>query len=71
MSERKPTDAARVKFGQTQMMSANISYQSKDNTTIQSAASISLIAEGLADMTTGIRATYILLEEVKRLLERR
>lgn len=29
------------------------------------------LANGLSEMATGLRATYILLEEVKRLLDRR
>jgi hypothetical protein len=29
------------------------------------------LGDGLENLTTGIRATYILLEEVKRMLEQR
>jgi hypothetical protein len=33
-------------------------------------AGLNNIAQGLANLAVGVRATYILLEEVKRLLER-
>ncbi len=35
------------------------------------AVSVHDLAEGLESLTVGVRATYILLEEVKRLLEQR
>jgi len=76
MSEKKPTESARVHFGIAQThsrMAHQISAKNSDNEGMYKshvAIAINELADGLNDLTTGIRATYILLEEVKRLLER-
>lgn len=66
MSER-PTDKAIQDFG----VAANKAYLAatmKDP--VQLAWAVNKLADGLIDMATGIRATYILLDEVKGLLQR-
>lgn len=76
MSEKKPTESARVHFGIAQThsrMAHQIAAKDKgDEGMYRSNISVAIyeLADGLNDLTTGIRATYILLEEVKRLLER-
>lgn len=77
MSEKKPTDEARFQFGMSQSqtkLAHQISMRDKSSEGMYKshiAVSLHQIAEGLNAMATGMRATYILLEEVKRLLERR
>ena len=77
MAEPRPTESARSSFGRaktnsrmahtesTKLKGAEQMYRS------HLAISVHDFAEGLESLTTGIRATYILLEEVKRLLEQR
>lgn len=77
MSEKRPTDEARLQFGMasTQTKLAHqIAVKDKGNEGMYKshvAVSLHQLAEGLNAMATGMRATYILLEEIKRLLERR
>jgi hypothetical protein len=77
MSEKKPTDQARFQFGMalTQTKLAHqISMKDKGNEGMYKshiAISLQQIAEGLNAMATGMRATYIVLEDIKRLLEHR
>jgi hypothetical protein len=77
MSEKKPTEQARLHFGIAQQHS-RLAHQisAKENNDVgmqKSHMAISLyeIAEGMSELATGIRATYILLDEVKKLLEQR
>lgn len=76
MSDKRPTEQARQNFDRAKTHSAmahQISAREKDQEAMyrsHSAVSLQEIAEGLGNLTTGLRATYILLEEVKRLLER-
>ena len=75
MSEKRPTDSAKIHFGIAQTHSRlahQISAKNQDNEAMYKshvAVAIYELSDGLNDLTTGIRATYILLEEVKRLLE--
>ena len=75
MSEKRPTDSAKIHFGIAQThsrMAHQIAAKDKGDDGMQKshvAVAIYELADGLNDLTTGIRATYILLEEVKRLLE--
>lgn len=77
MSERKPTDEARSRFGMAQSqakLAHQISMKEKGDTGMYKshiAVSLYEVTTGLNAMATGLRATYILLEEIKRLLERR
>ena len=72
----RPTDQARVYFGMAQTstkLAHQISMQDKSLEGMYKSyvvVSINDLASGLSELATGIRATYILLEEVKRLLER-
>ena len=74
MSE-KPTDKARSQFGMAQSQAKHahmISMKKKDESgRYDSHVAVSLfdIAAGLEAVATGMRATYILLEEIKRALE--
>ena len=68
----KPTEEARIHFGiaKTHSREAHvIAAKEKDMFKANSAVALFEIADGLENLTTGIRATYILLEEVKNLLE--
>lgn len=75
MSEKKPTEEAIVHFGIAKTHSRlahQIATKDKgDSAMYNSNLVISLyeIADGMASLATGLRATYILLDEVKRLLE--
>ena len=75
MSEKRPTDSAKIHFGIAQTHS-RMAHQiaakdTGDDGMYKSHVAIAIneLADGLNDLTTGIRATYILLEEVKRFLE--
>ena len=77
MAEVRPTDSARGSFGRAKM---NARMAHRESTQLKGAeqmyrshlaVSVYDLAEGLESLTTGLRATYILLEEVKRLLEQR
>jgi hypothetical protein len=75
MSEKRPTDSAKIHFGIAQTHS-RIAHQiaakdQGDDGRYKSnvAVAINELSDGLNDLTIGLRATYILLEEVKRLLE--
>ena len=76
MGEKKPTESARVHFGIAKthsQMAHQIAAKHMDDEAMQKshmAISVYELADGLNDLTTGIRATYLLLEEVKRMLER-
>ena len=66
MSDR-PTDKAIKDFG----VAANKAYLAASmKDPVQLAWAVNKLADGLIDMATGMRATYILLEEVKGLLLR-
>ena len=77
MSEARPTESARASFGRaktnarmahgesTKLKGADQMYRS------HLAISVYDLAEGMESLTTGLRATYLLLEEVKRLLEQK
>lgn len=75
MSEKRPTESAKMHFGIAQThtrMAHQIAAKDKgDDGMYKSNVAVAIyeLADGLNDLTTGIRATYILLEEVKRLLE--
>lgn len=78
MGDPRPTDIARSAFERVQQHSrmAHTEAAKGKGTTeamYQSHMAISIgeLGSGLAALTTGLRATYILLEEVKRLLEQR
>ena len=76
MSEKKPTESAIMHFGIAKThsrMAHQISAKSQgDDGTQKSHMAIATyeLADGMADLATGIRATYLLLDEVKRLLSR-
>lgn len=71
MSEKRPTDSAKFHFGVAQSHSRlahQIAAKDKGNEGMYKShvvVAINELADGLSDLTTGIRATYILLEEVK------
>ncbi|MEQ1763233.1 MAG: hypothetical protein ABL984_08825 [Pyrinomonadaceae bacterium] len=77
MAEQRPTEKAVNNFGRvkthsrmahsdsTQLKGAEQMYRSN------MAVALYELGEGMENLTTGIRATYILLEEVKRMLEQR
>lgn len=77
MGEPRPTDIAKSAFGRVQthsrMAHAEAVKLKGPEAMYRSHLAISLgeLGQGLEAMTTGLRATYILLEEVKRLLEQR
>lgn len=77
MAEPRPTEKAASSFGRAKL---NARMAHSESTKLKGAEqmyrshmAISLhdLSEGLENLTTGIRATYILLDEVKRLLEQR
>lgn len=76
MSEKKPTESARMHFDIAKShsrMAGQLGAKDKgDDGMYKSHAAISIyeLSDGLADLTSGLRATYLLLEEVKRMLER-
>ena len=67
----KPTELAESYFRQAQgSFTRGVlkgSEQSKDSVDLQVAAGLVNAMEGLVHLSTGVRATYILLEEVKGL----
>jgi hypothetical protein len=77
MAEQRPTEKAGNNFGRvkthsrmahsesTKLKGAEQMYRSN------LAVAMYELGEGLENLTTGIRATYILLEDVKRMLEQR
>jgi hypothetical protein len=75
MSDKKPTEEAIVHFGiaktHTQLAHQYALKDKGDSAMFNANLVVSLyeIADGLANLATGLRATYILLDEVKRLLE--
>ena len=75
MSEKRPSESAKMHFGIAQThsrMAHQIAAKDKgDDGMYKSNVAVAIyeLADGLNDLTTGIRATFILLEEVKRLLE--
>jgi hypothetical protein len=77
MSEKKPTESAIMHFGISKThsrMAHQISAKSQGDESMQKshmAIATYELADGLADLATGIRATYLLLDEVKRLLQSR
>ena len=77
MSEKKPTESAIVHFGIAKThsrMAHQISAKNVGDESMQKshmAIATYELADGMADLATGIRATYLLLDEVKRLLQSR
>ena len=77
MSEQKPTESAKIHFGMAQTHSRlahQISSKEAGNEAMfksHTVIAINELADGLSDLTTGLRATYLLLDEVKQLLVRR
>lgn len=75
MGDQKPTDSARSSFGRVKMHSKLAHVESAksagNDAMYRSHMAISMheLGEGLEALTTGLRATYILLEDVKRQLE--
>ena len=75
MSEKKPTEQARFHFESAKthgMMAHQLSAKEQGNEAMyksHTVISLQEIASGLDSLATALRATYILLEEVKRLLE--
>ena len=76
MSDKKPTESARAHFGiaktHSQMAHQVAAKHKGDDGMQQSHMAIAVyeLADGMADLATGIRATYLLLDEVKNLLQR-
>lgn len=68
----RPTEEAATFFGQatSSAFSAGSFADKNDRAAQFEAKALNQIANGLEALSRGIRATYILLEEVKRLLER-
>lgn len=77
MAEPRPTDIAKSAFGRVKThsrMAQTEANKLKGQEAIYRAhlsTSLYELGEGLEAMTTGLRATYILLEDVKRVLEQR
>ena len=77
MGDQKPTDIARSSFGRVKTHSRLAHVESAKSTGGDAmyrshiAVSINELGAGLEALTTGLRATYILLEDVKRMLEQR
>lgn len=77
MSEKRPTEKAVANFSRAKAHSRMAHTESTNLKGPEQmfrshlAVSVYELNEGLENLTTGIRATYMLLEEVKRLLERR
>jgi hypothetical protein len=71
----RPTELAESYFRQAQgSFTRGVlkgSAQSGDSVELQLAAGLVNAMEGLVHLSTGLRATYILLEEVKGLLQHR
>ncbi len=77
MSDKKPTESARVHFGIAKshsQMAHQIAAKNQGDEGMQKshmAIAVYELADGMADLATAVRATYILLDEVKRLLQSR
>lgn len=69
MSDR-PTDKASYSFEFAKNSANNFNLGSVSNDQKFLFTTLAKIAEGLQHMTKGMRATYILLEEVKELIQR-
>jgi hypothetical protein len=66
----RPTELAESYFRQAQgSLTRGMLSDKNDSTTTAELAGLVNLMEGLVHLSTGLRATYILLEEVKRLLE--
>lgn len=66
----RPTELAESYFRQAQgSFTRGMLSEKNDSTTTSELAGLVNITEGLVHLSTGLRATYILLDEVKRLLE--
>ena len=65
MAER-PTDSARAWFGTAADLSKKAAIHTGDVANTELALAVNHMALGLADLSQGLRATYILLEEVQR-----
>jgi hypothetical protein len=77
MAEAKPSEKARSSFDRAK---THARMAHSESTSLKGAeqmfrshlaVSVYELAEGLESLTVGVRATYILLEEVKRMLEQR
>lgn len=77
MSDKKPTESAIMHFGIAKThsrMAHQISAKNQGddgNQRSHMAIAVYELADGMADLATGIRATYLVLDEVKRLLQSR
>jgi len=77
MAEPRPTEKATNNFGRVKSHSRLAHSESTSlkgqEQMYRSNIAVALyeLGDGLENLTTGIRATYILLEEVKRMLEQR
>ena len=65
-----PTEVAEMKFRNAQgSFTRGILNAGKDNNAADTFAGLSYICEGLGSLAVGVRATYMLLEEVNRKLD--
>jgi hypothetical protein len=77
MAEQRPTEKAGNNFERVKSHSRMAQIESTKLKGAEQmfrsnlAVAIYELGEGLENLTTGIRATYILLEEMKRMLEQR
>lgn len=77
MAEQRPTEKATHNFGRVKTHSAAAQGEAtrlkgpEQMFRANVAVALYELGDGLENLTTGIRATYLLLEEVKRLLELR
>ena len=68
----KPTENAQMRFQRASQILANSILQTPaESPTIASNGALIEIAYGLMELSVGLRATYILLEDVKQSLHRR
>ena len=77
MAEQRPTDQAKSSFGRAKSHGRLAHIEGSKNVGSDAmykshmALTVHDLAEGMEALTTGLRATYLLLEEVKRTLEQR
>ena len=77
MADQRPTDIAKSSFGRVKThskMAHSEAVKLKGSDSMYRshiAISINELGEGLEALTVGLRATYLLLDEVKRMLEHR
>jgi hypothetical protein len=66
----KPTQIAEEKFRRAQSSITQAVLLTNDPGVTYQLAGLSHLSEGLLNLSIGVRATYILLEQVKGMLER-